>query len=63
MLSISKKLANLFAYARVDFYLIDEHPYCGEITFRPYGGFMKWSPDTADLLLGSYLDLTKTAQQ
>lgn len=63
ILSLARKVAEPFVYARVDFYLIDGHPYLGEITFRPYGGFMKWRPDSADYLLGNYLDLTKSARQ
>lgn len=59
MLSLAGKVAKPFPYVRVDFYLIDNHPYLGEMTFRPYGGFMKWRPDSADYFLGSFLDLNR----
>ena len=41
----------------VDFYVHENRPLLGEITFRPYGGFMKWVPDSADMMLGDLLNV------
>lgn len=57
MHTIAGLLSEPFPYARVDFYVIGDRPVLGEITFRPYGGFMTWSPDNTDFELGDLLRL------
>jgi hypothetical protein len=59
MAQLAAKLSDGFAYARVDFYIHNNRPLLGEITFRPYGGFMKWVPDSADMMLGDLLDVRR----
>jgi len=57
LLKIAKKLSEDFPYVRVDLYIVDNKIYFGELTFRPYGGFMKFIPESFDKYLGKYLDL------
>lgn len=59
LLKIAKILSEDFPYVRVDLYISNEQIYFGELTFRPYGGFMKFKPESFDLELGKYLDLKK----
>jgi len=59
LLKISETLAQDFPYVRVDLYISNNRIYFGELTFRPYGGFMKFVPESFDLELGKYLDLNK----
>lgn len=57
LLSVAKKLSQDFPYVRVDLYVANNHIYFGELTFRPYGGFMKFVPESFDMDLGNYLIL------
>ena len=57
MHDLAASMSRPFSYARVDFYVIEGRPLIGEVTFRPFGGFMKWSPDLADFALGERLML------
>lgn len=57
LLNIASKLSQDFPYVRVDLYVVNGQVYFGELTFRPYGGFMKFIPESFDLELGNYLIL------
>jgi hypothetical protein len=57
LLRISKMLSKDFPYVRVDLYISNNQIYFGELTFRPYGGYMKFVPESFDLELGNYLSL------
>ncbi len=57
LLNISKILSQDFPYVRVDLYISNNQIYFGELTFRPYGGFMKFVPESFDTELGKYLIL------
>jgi len=57
LLNVAEKLSQDFPYVRVDLYVVNEQIYFGELTFRPYGGFMKFVPESFDEELGSYLNL------
>lgn len=57
LLCISEKLSKDFPYVRVDLYVANNQIYFGELTFRPYGGFMKFVPESFDMELGNYLFL------
>jgi len=59
LLSVAEKLSKEFPYVRVDLYISNNQVYFGELTFRPYGGFMKFIPDSFDLELGNYLNIGK----
>lgn len=58
LLSVAEKLSQEFVYVRVDLYISNNQIYFGELTFRPYGGFMKFVPESFDIELGNYLNLT-----
>ncbi len=57
MIQLAEKLADAFVYVRVDFYNIGKEIYFGELTFHPESGFGKFSPETCDEELGSFLKL------
>lgn len=57
LLNIAEKLSQDFPYVRVDLYVSSNKIYFGELTFRPYGGFMKFVPESFDAELGHYLNL------
>lgn len=52
MLKIAEKLSAGFPYARVDLYNCSGKIYFGEITFYPWSGYVKFSPDTFDFDAG-----------
>lgn len=57
MLQVAAKLSAEFAYVRVDLYEVYGKVYFGELTFKPYAGFMKWQPTEWDLKMGKMLKL------
>lgn len=54
MVKIAEKLSEDFPYARVDLYNIKGRIVFGEITFYPWSGYVKFTPDEFDYRLGSY---------
>ncbi|MFY0626324.1 MAG: hypothetical protein JXR07_08525 [Reichenbachiella sp.] len=54
-ISLAEKLSGVFCYARVDFYIVNNKLYFGEITFHPGSGFELFSPENHDYLWGSEL--------
>ena len=54
------KLAERIAspFVRIDFYVINGHPYFGEITFFPAGGHGAFRPDEWNRRLGEMIDLS-----
>ncbi len=57
MLAVARKLSKDFPYVRVDLYDVKGRVYFGELTFRPYAGFMKFKPQEWDMRLGKLLKL------
>jgi hypothetical protein len=57
LLRVSEILSQDFPYVRVDLYVVENKIYFGELTFRPYGGFMSFVPESFDIQLGNYLNL------
>lgn len=57
MISLAEKLSRNIPFVRVDFYNVDGKIYFGEMTFFPSGGTCPYTSYSADLLLGSWLDL------
>ena len=54
MISIGKRLSEDFPYTRVDLYNIEGKVVFGEITFYPWSGYVKFTPDDFDFKLGAY---------
>ena len=52
MLKIAEDLSEDFPAARIDLYSIKGKIYFGEITFFPWSGYMKFTPDEFDIQLG-----------
>ena len=59
MLELATKLSKDIPFARIDFYEINGQLYFGEITFFPAMGMTRFTPESADELLGSWIDLSK----
>ena len=57
MISVAEKLAKDFTYARVDFYLVKEKIYFGEITFYHASGFQAFYQKEWDEKFGKMLDI------
>ena len=58
MLLISKKLSANYPFLRVDFYVVENSLYIGELTLYPAGGFDGFEPEKYDVILGDWLDLS-----
>lgn len=54
MIRVAEKLSEDFPYARVDLYNIKGRIIFGEITFYPWSGYVRFTPDEFDFRLGSY---------
>lgn len=57
IMKAARKLSKNFPHARVDFFIIREKVYFGEITFSNGAGFDKIQPYSFDVELGSYFNL------
>lgn len=57
MIDIAKKLSSDFKFVRVDFYVIDDEIYLGELTFTPANGKQIFKNDNTDLIIGNMLKL------
>lgn len=60
MVEIAKVFSENIPFLRVDFYEVDGHVYCGELTFSPGSGLMHFSPDSADKEIGRLLSLNNS---
>ncbi len=54
MVTVAEKLSEDFPYARVDLYNIKGRIVFGEITFYPWSGYVKFTPEDFDYQLGTY---------
>ena len=59
MIELSKKLSNNFFLVRVDFIIVDNKVYFGELTFTPSNGVLKFTPIEWDYKFGELLELPK----
>ena len=59
MIELADKLSNQFIHARVDFYIIYNKLFVGEITFTTCNGTVGFTPNDIDFQLGEYLQLPK----
>lgn len=58
MLELSRKLSAGFPHLRTDFYIVNDRLYVGEMTFFHGTGFGKWTPESFDAEMGSWMDLS-----
>lgn len=63
MKRIVTALAEGFSHVRVDVYLVGGQVYFGEMTFTSGSGFGRFTPDSADLMLGDLWELDTTKQE
>lgn len=63
MIEISQKLAKDFPFVRVDFYEVNKKLYIGELTFYPWSGCIKFTPDQFDYELGKKFDIEQLARK
>lgn len=59
MKKLAKILSENIPHVRVDFYIIKDKVYFGELTFFDAAGMAKFTPEKYDEILGSYIDLNK----
>lgn len=57
LIDLSRILSFGFKHIRVDFYVVDDKIYFGELTFFHMSGFSPWNPTKWDHILGDYLKL------
>ena len=53
LVEIAEKMSAGIPFVRVDCYIINHHVYVGEMTFFPWGGFMKLKDETWNRALGN----------
>ena len=58
VISLAETLSTEFNHVRVDFYIVDGEIYFGEMTFFHGTGFGKWTPESFDAEMGSWMDLS-----
>lgn len=59
MIELSEILANGIPHARIDWYIVKEHLYFGEITFFDASGFDSFIPDEYNYILSDWITLPK----
>ena len=57
MLKYATLLSNNIPFVRIDFYIVDNTVYFGEITFFPASGLSPFYPNKYDKILGSLLNI------
>ena len=57
MKALASTLSKGFPHVRVDFYLINEKVYFGELTFHHDGGYVPFQPEEWDRILGDWIHL------
>lgn len=63
MIAAAERLAAPFPFVRVDFYIVREELYFGEMTFMPSGGYVPLEPRIHDQRLGDLLELPGSPPQ
>lgn len=57
MIIKAEKLSENIPFVRIDFYEVDGRVFFGEYTFYPGCGFEEFTPEEADYMLGSWIEL------
>ena len=63
MIALGEKLSKSIPFVRVDFYVIKNKLYFGEITFYPGSGFQKITPTKWNKVLGDMIDLAAVKKE
>lgn len=59
---VAEKMSSGIPFVRTDCYIINDHVYVGEMTFFPWGGFMKFKDEEWNEKLGDLQELPKLHQ-
>ncbi len=59
MVELAEKLSKNIPFVRVDFYVVNDKIYFGELTFYPGSGMEEFTPNEWDYILGTWLDISK----
>ena len=59
MVRIAETMSAGIPFVRIDCYIINNRVYVGEMTFFPWGGFMRFKDEKWDLMLGALEELPK----
>ncbi|MBR5093673.1 MAG: carbonic anhydrase [Oscillospiraceae bacterium] len=59
MLEVAEQLSADFPFVRVDLYNISGRIFFGELTFYPWSGYVQFTPDEADFMLGKDFEIVK----
>lgn len=62
MIEMAQKLSAGFAHVRVDFYLVNDTVYFGELTFTPQSGLGRWNPPQYNWIYGEQLKLPEKSE-
>lgn len=57
MLELAREMSKDFSYVRVDFYILNNEIYFGELTFTPDSGIMTFNDEKTDLEWGAWIKL------
>ncbi len=61
LIPLAEKLAGNFPFIRVDFYLVDDHPYFGEVAFYPSAGLAEFVPYEWEEKVGEWIQLPQSS--
>ncbi len=61
MVKLAEKLSANITFVRVDFYVVNDRPFFGELTFYPGSGFEEFVPEIYDYILGDWIDCSGVA--
>lgn len=59
MLQIASQISRTFPFLRVDFYIINQQLFIGELTLYPASGFSPFIPSKMDYIFGEWLNINK----
>jgi len=62
MVKMAEKIASGLPFLRVDFFVHQDHPYVGELTFYPENGLGKFTDEAWNLKLGDLLTLPSASE-
>ena len=63
MIDVAEKLAAGITHLRVDFYVVQDRLYVGELTFSHNSGFLPFDPPEWDVRIGSWLKLPEPERE